>query len=107
MDRTNKLNDYITILPNEIDDYKIKNYYALLLFLYKKKDSTLPQHFMLIGNNFKRDKEVIKDNLVVYSVYLFIIGSFGLLQFILNKGNILLKYIQFNDYEIVLINKNV
>lgn len=70
LDKTSKLNDYILINPGTVEEYLGCPYYTFLLFLYRKRDTTIPQHFMLYGNNYKYEKGVVWDALIYHLIYL-------------------------------------
>ena len=77
LDNTNKLNDYITIVPNNIQNYSEMNYYKILVFLYDKRCTDIPQQFMLYGKYFTYERDIIKNSLFLNLSSLIVISIIG------------------------------
>jgi hypothetical protein len=63
--QNNMLNDYITIIPNTIESFSKVCYYTYLQYLYKKKNTLIPQHFMTYGKLFKMENKILIRSLYI------------------------------------------
>ena len=75
LDMKSQLNDYIVIEPGAIKLYYGCTFYEQIEKLYKSRDNTVPQVFMIYGHLIKREYEIITKALFrqVVSVVGFII----------------------------------
>jgi hypothetical protein len=75
------LNDYITVTPGNVEEFSSCTYYNVLLYLYRSRDFTLPQQFMLYGHLFRNEKNVVE-----YHIFRHLICLLFLICFIAIKS---------------------
>jgi hypothetical protein len=60
INKSKYLNDYITVNPGNVEEYSSCTYYNVLLYLYRSRDYSIPQQFMLYGNILRNEKNVVR-----------------------------------------------
>jgi hypothetical protein len=79
IDKTHKLNDYIVVNPGGTSEFLGTPLYTFLLFLYRKRDTSVPQMFMTYGNSFKREIKIIPLNMVIQIILFSVVTVAGTL----------------------------
>jgi len=82
VEKNDKMNEYITISPNGLNEFRHFHYFNELSKKYSKRTQSLPQQFMLYSSYFKNEWLILEKTLLILSIELVLTIIFGSLCFV-------------------------